>query len=203
VTELRYTLVCDGSSDQALLPVINWSLRKQRVTLPVNPAWADLTVLRHHPNGLEEKIRSALELYPCDLLFVHRDCETQTVTHRQDEIRKALEGVFPTEAERTPAVCIVPRRMTEAWLLISERVIRSASEIRMAVWPLRCQITMVWKICLIRRRRCSTCFGWRPSCEVDDCAVCVSTGSCIVSSISSMTFHRCAPSRHSRSLRHN
>lgn len=127
MTELRYTLVCDGSSDQALLPVINWSLRKQGVTSPVNPAWADLTVLRHRPNGLEEKIRSALELYPCDLLFVHRDCETQTLTHRQDEIRRTLEGVFPTEAERIPTACIVPRRMTEAWLLISERVIRSAS----------------------------------------------------------------------------
>jgi hypothetical protein len=127
VSDLRYTLVGDGSSDQALLPVINWSLRKHGVTLPVNPAWADLSMLRHRPNGLEERIRSALELYPCDLLFVHRDCETQSVAHRQDEIREALAEVFPTEAERIPAVCVVPRRMTEAWLLISERVIRIAS----------------------------------------------------------------------------
>jgi hypothetical protein len=84
-------------------------------------------MLRHRANGLEEKVRSAMELYPCNLLFVHRDCETQSVAHRQDEIREALERVFPTEAERIPAVCIVPRRMTEAWLLISERVIRIAS----------------------------------------------------------------------------
>jgi hypothetical protein len=127
VTDLRYTLVCDGSSDRALLPVINWSLRRQGLTSPINPAWADLTVLRRRPNGLEEKIRSALELYPCDLLFVHRDCEAQSVKHRQDEIGEALEGVFPAGVERIPAVCIVPRRMTEAWLLISERVIRAAS----------------------------------------------------------------------------
>jgi hypothetical protein len=127
VTDLRYTLVGDGSSDQVLLPVINWSLRKHGVTSPVNPAWADLSVLRHRPIGLEGKIRSALELYPCNLLFVHRDCETQSVAHRQDEIREALEGVFPREAEQLPAVCIVPRRMTEAWLLISERIIRIAS----------------------------------------------------------------------------
>jgi hypothetical protein len=127
VSDLRYTLVGDGSSDQALLPVINWSLRKHGVTLPVSPAWADLSMLRHRPTGLQARVRSALELYPCDLLFVHRDCETQSVAHRQDEIREALEGVFATEAERIPAVCVVPRRMTEAWLLISERVIRIAS----------------------------------------------------------------------------
>lgn len=127
MTDLSYTLVSDGSSDRALLPVINWSLRRQGVALPINPVWADLGILRRRPNSLGERIRSALELYPCDLLFVHRDCETRSVTERQDEIREALGGVFHPEAERIPTVCVVPRRMTEAWLLISERVIRSAS----------------------------------------------------------------------------
>jgi hypothetical protein len=76
---------------------------------------------------LEGKIRAGLQLYPCDLLFVHRDSETQSVTRRQDEIREALDEVFRAEGERVPTVCVVPRRMTEAWLLISERVIRAAS----------------------------------------------------------------------------
>lgn len=127
MTDLRYTLVCDGSSDQALLPLISWSLREQGLTSAIYPAWANLTVLRRRPNGLEEKLRAALEMYPCDLLFVHRDCETQSVTHRHDEIREALERVFRVQDKRVPAVCVVPRRMTEAWLLISERVIRTAS----------------------------------------------------------------------------
>ena len=47
--------------------------------------------------------------------------------HRQDEIREALDAVFSTGMERIPSVCVVPRRMTEAWLLISEDVIRIAA----------------------------------------------------------------------------
>ena len=27
------------------------------------------------PRGLSERIRAAVELYPCDLLFIHRDAE--------------------------------------------------------------------------------------------------------------------------------
>jgi hypothetical protein len=127
VSDLRYTLVCDGSSDQALLPLISWSLREQGVTSAIHPAWANLTTLRHPPVSLEGKIRAAMQLYPCDLLFVHRDSEAQTIARRQGEIEEALDEVFRAGGGRVPAVCVVPRRMTEAWLLISEPVIRAAS----------------------------------------------------------------------------
>jgi len=127
VTDLRYTLLSDGSSDQALLPLINWSLRAAGVTSAIRPEWADLGMLRHPPANLAQKIRAALDLYPCMLLFVHRDCETQTVTVRQEEIRRALDEAYASSAVRVPAVCVVPRRMTEAWLLISERAVRIAS----------------------------------------------------------------------------
>lgn len=127
MTDLRYTLLTDGSSDQALLPLISWSLREKGVVSAIYPGWANLSVLRHRPNGLKEKIRAALSLYPCELLFVHRDCETQSVAARQNEIRIALDEVFESSGGRIPAVCVVPRRMTEAWLLISERAIRVAA----------------------------------------------------------------------------
>lgn len=127
VTDLRYTLLSDGSSDQALLPLINWSLREQGVTSAIYSEWANLGVLRHPPDRLSEKIRAALDLYPCGLLFIHRDCEAQTVAARRDEIEEALEEACGTLDTRVPVVCIVPRRMTEAWLLISERAIRMAS----------------------------------------------------------------------------
>jgi len=57
----------------------------------------------------------------------YRDCETQGVATRQNEIRIALDEVFGLSGEPIPAVCVVPRRMTEAWLLISERAIRLAA----------------------------------------------------------------------------
>jgi hypothetical protein len=127
VTDLRYTLLSDGSSDQALLPLINWSLRSSGTTVAIRPEWADLRMLRNPPSELSAKIRAALDLYPCNLLFVHRDCENETINVRQEEIRKALDEVHESAIVRIPAVCMVPRRMTEAWLLISERAVRIAS----------------------------------------------------------------------------
>jgi len=127
VSDLRYTLLSDGSSDQALLPLINWSLRASGITSAIRPEWADLGMLRNPPGDLPERIRAALDLYPCTLLFVHRDCESQTVADRQKEIKNALAEVCESAGVSLPSVCIVPRRMTEAWLLISERAIRIAS----------------------------------------------------------------------------
>src|SRR6266545_2388637 len=74
VTALRFTFVTDGASDRALLPVLTWLLR-QHSQRPFQPQWADLLYLRQPPRTLEDKIITALELYPCDLLFVHRDAE--------------------------------------------------------------------------------------------------------------------------------
>lgn len=127
MTDLRYTLLADGSSDRALLPVISWSLRQCGVRLPIRPEWADLGLLRRPPDSLSDRIRAAMDLYPCELLFVHRDSETESVDVRRREIRAALDEVAGKTGTETPAVCIVPRRMTEAWLLISEPAIRAAS----------------------------------------------------------------------------
>jgi hypothetical protein len=97
------------------------------MTSAIRPQLADLRVLRHPPDTLTRKIQVALDLYPCILLFVHRDCETQTVAFRQQEIKRALDDAQESSTTRPAAVCVVPRRMTEAWLLISERAIRIAS----------------------------------------------------------------------------
>jgi len=127
VTDLSYTLLSDGSSDQGLLPLVNWTLREIGVTAAIYPEWANLGVLRRRPVGLAERIRAALDLYPCDLLLVHRDCEAQTVADRQYEISRAVEEALGAPNGRVPVVCVVPRRMTEAWLLISESAVRVAS----------------------------------------------------------------------------
>ena len=126
MTELRYTLLCDGSSDRALLPLLTWLLREQGVTLPIQPEWADLGRLRKPPKGLKERIQSALALFPCDVLFIHRDAEGETYAKRAVEIEAALEEVELGEAKPVP-VPVIPVRMQETWLLFDEQAIRYAA----------------------------------------------------------------------------
>ena len=87
---LNYTLVSDGTSDRALLPILSWLLRGFCGSLPIQLALADLRRLRNPPRSLVGRIERSIELYPCDLLFVHRDAEGAAFDDRQAEIRAAL-----------------------------------------------------------------------------------------------------------------
>lgn len=122
--ELRYTLLSEGVSDQALLPILTWLLR-EKVRHAIQPAWADLRRLPRPPRGLGERIAMSIYLYPCDLLFVHRDADKVTRAERVAEIMAANKR--PSGAAEIPAVCVVPVRMQEAWLLIDETVFRHAA----------------------------------------------------------------------------
>lgn len=112
-------LITDGSSDQALIPLLTALLAE---LLPDTgfepPAWVS-------PQGkktLTEKIAYALEPrnYQFDILFVHRDAENERSERRRDEINKALpEG-------HHPVICVIPVKMTEAWLLTCENAIKQA-----------------------------------------------------------------------------
>jgi hypothetical protein len=123
--ELRYTLVSDGSSDRALMPILNWILRQYTVGCALQPAWADLRRVPHPVRDLTTRIQWGLDLYPCDVLFVHRDAERMQYTRRVQEIEHAL-SVLDTRMQQ-PAICVVPVRMTEAWLLFDEAAMRRAA----------------------------------------------------------------------------
>jgi hypothetical protein len=123
VIGLRYTLLSDGSSDKALMPILTWLLRSQGVSSPVQSEWADLRRLPAPPRALTDRILRAVDLFPCDLLFVHRDAEREPHTSRVDEIEAALA----TAGLTLPAAPVVPVRMQEAWLLIDEQAIRTAA----------------------------------------------------------------------------
>ena len=120
----RFTLVADGSSDVALLPILVWLLRKHFGNIPIQPEFADLRRLQNPPYKLLERIAKSVELYPCDLLFVHRDAERESIHKRVDEIRESLEQCA---IDTPPVVCVVPVRMQEAWLLIDESALRKAA----------------------------------------------------------------------------
>jgi len=119
---IQYTLLSDESSDQALLPILSFVLR-ERGAETVEPQWADIRRLREPPQALPDKIRVAYDLYPCDLLFVHRDAERDGHEFRREEIIRALDAAGMDVA----SVCVVPVRMTETWLLIDEGAIREAA----------------------------------------------------------------------------
>jgi hypothetical protein len=124
--EIRYTLISDGSSDRALLPILTWILREKGDIRRVQPEWADLRRLPQPPQTLRERILSAIDLFPCDLLFIHRDAEREDPESRYREIHNALQEATKLGFQ-APAVCVVPVRMTEAWLLFDEPAIRFAA----------------------------------------------------------------------------
>lgn len=98
---------------------VDWSLR-QRGVARIVPQWVDFTRMPRL-RSIEARLTAALDLYPCDVLFVHRDAEAQPPDLRREEIANALRG---TTVRHVP---VVPVRMTEAWLLADEFAIRSAA----------------------------------------------------------------------------
>lgn len=124
---LRFTLVSDGPSDAALLYPLRWLLQANGVNHPIEPAWADLRSFPKPFPTLELKIRAAMELFPCELLFVHRDAEREPREKRVDEIRSAIQRISTDFFAGRPYACVVPVRMTEAWLLFDEAAIRRAA----------------------------------------------------------------------------
>lgn len=119
---MRFTLVSDGSSDRVLIHPLRWLLRQHGVS-GAQGEWADLRNRRRPPRSLEERLVMAVADYPCDLLFIHRDAEKQPREYRLTEIGKALNRADLA----VPAVCVIPVRMQEAWLLIDEVALRQAS----------------------------------------------------------------------------
>ena len=114
------TLVTDGSSDRLLAPLIELLFSAHtELAYQVNCAES----LPPLSSGLKARIDSALELFPCDFLFVHRDAEGIEVSIRQREI----EMNWSNSQQTASLICVIPVRMTEAWLITNEMPIRSAA----------------------------------------------------------------------------
>jgi hypothetical protein len=128
MSEIRYTLLCDGSSDKALIPIINWTIQQHSPETEPEPVWADFSSVIEPPKAgnLSARIRTAVDNYPCDWLFVHRDAEKELPAARHQEIDSAWRQVEP-DNPALQIVRIIPVRMTEAWLLIDKQAIRKAA----------------------------------------------------------------------------
>jgi hypothetical protein len=120
---IRHTLVSDGPTDANLIPIIDWTL-KHAAGVPLSEGVrADFWRLPEKPRNPTDRLLKAVEIFPCEVLFVHRDAERDLPQLRFDEIRQA----FDLARIQLPAVAVVPVRMLEAWLCFNEAAIRNAS----------------------------------------------------------------------------
>jgi hypothetical protein len=119
--KITFTLITDGSSDKVLEAVIKWTIKQHQPTLQIDGQYSDLRQLRYLPKTPQDQILKAIELFPCDVLFIHRDAETATIATRHEEIREKYPKI------ELPYVAIVPIRMQEAWFLFDEQAIRKAA----------------------------------------------------------------------------
>jgi len=83
-----------------------------------------LSRLPNPPKDLSNRVLSAVNLYPCDILFIHRDAEGCELNHRVQEIEAKVNELAELQV---PVLKVIPVRMTEAWLLFDERAIRTAA----------------------------------------------------------------------------
>lgn len=126
------TIIGDGTSDAMTIPAIKWCLDQHFPHIGFN---IELARLGSSAKGLNfsEKVCRAIELYPCIILFIHRDVENTTIEGRQDELDKKLESVDCTLPK---VVFVIPKRMSEAWLLIETKAIRYAANNPNGTMPL-------------------------------------------------------------------
>lgn len=120
---VRFTLIGDGPFDAVLVPILAKLVRGDCRVVEIESQFADPSVLPRAREGLSSRIAATLSLYPCDLLFIHRDAEKETLEFRRSEIQNSLIDL----PDAGICVPVVPVRMTEAWLLFDEAAIRRAA----------------------------------------------------------------------------
>jgi len=115
---LTLTIVADGSSDVAFVPIVEWLLGQHTD----NAFTVQLARGLPPPSaGLLQRVRYAASEYPCDVVVAHRDSEGRTAQERYAEMSESLADL---DLRWIP---VVPVRMTEAWLLLDKAAIRRAS----------------------------------------------------------------------------
>lgn len=112
------SLIGEGSSDHALLPILRWALRHLDVG-PLRLEWIDTRSIPLARRTLRDRVQAAQLVRPSDLLFVHRDADSEDPEPRYREILEAVGA--------TRHVAVVPVRETEAWLLIDSGAIAAAA----------------------------------------------------------------------------
>jgi len=125
MSTLKYTLIADGTSDRTLLRIISWCLNDLYPKLATEKNFADFRQLPTPPKTILQKVKQTQRYYPYDILFIHRDAESSNNNMVDKRIGQIKSEIGEAEFEST--VCIVPVRMMETWLLISDEAIKRAA----------------------------------------------------------------------------
>ena len=123
---LTFTLLADGTSDSVLIPLLTLVLQTCLPDVAINSVFANPDRLLPRPRNLAERIERAIDIYPCEVLFVHRDAEKEPRSNRIAEITATITELA-AKGIMHPYICVIPVRMTEAWLLFDEAAIRQAA----------------------------------------------------------------------------
>jgi hypothetical protein len=129
--DLRFTLLPEGTSDRALMPILDWVLAQHFSTERWTIVGSVVQFDRLPPgkaSTLVDRIKTAADIYPCEILFVHRDADSGTIEERENGILAAV--ISANLINTVSPVAVIPVQMTEAWLLIDECAIRTAAGYR-------------------------------------------------------------------------
>lgn len=124
--ELKYILIADGSSDNILKSVIDWTLDINYPKLPVKGYWIDFRPIPKKVDSISEKLALAKKLYYFDVIFYHRDAETTNIEILNQRKREILAGINDLEL-CNKTICVIPIKMMESWLLIDTEAIKKAA----------------------------------------------------------------------------
>ena len=122
----RYALLAEGNSDDALIPILTWLLKRNGVVFDIVSDRVNEALLRPYPNRcrlskMGWRIQESLEEYAPALLFVHRDADAPKPDSRLEEIKNGCAEAV-NEAGIS-CVCVVPVQELEAWLMADPKAI--------------------------------------------------------------------------------
>lgn len=132
MTVTRGLFVAEGTSDHPLADLVELLFRDRGVDLRL--AVLPFEQLRGVPKDVESRVSAGLKLMgnQVDLVVVHRDADNAGSDARRKEIARALR-----KTTATTWCPIIPVRMTEAWLLLDESLIRQVAGNPRGKTPLR------------------------------------------------------------------
>lgn len=116
--------LADGSSDEPMGEHLEYLCALRNVDVQITTP--DLRRLSNPPgHRVADRLNAIFDIgMKPDIVFVHRDAEKQNPSLRYKEVQDAVDEVD----HDLLAVAVVPVRMTEAWLLIDEGLIRHVAK---------------------------------------------------------------------------
>jgi hypothetical protein len=118
--QLNGLFVAEGSSDMPIADIVENMFFDRGIELRLRKP--DFSLLDRVPKDVRSRLLAGHHLSngPTDLVVVHRDADNAGWQARREEISRAVSSL-----QNNPCVIpVIPVRMTEAWLLLSETEIR-------------------------------------------------------------------------------